>query len=124
MRPIAPVDRAADVVPQHVPNRFRAVLVREQISPERCRGDFRDVLVLGDGQDFRLVQVTHGDAVLERDHWHLADRRSCTANVELGDDWRVGRCRGADVASIGDELVAERLVVDFNGPEACLQRLA
>ena len=58
MRPIAPVDRAADVVPQHVPNRFRAVLVREQISPERCRGDFRDVLVLGDGPDFRLVQVT------------------------------------------------------------------
>ena len=46
-----------------------------------------------------------------------AHNPSFPADIEFYHDGRMSGCRGAHVAGIADEFVAERLVVDFNGAE-------
>jgi len=60
---IMPVERGANVIPQHVPDRLGAVRSRKQVLAERSGCDFRYVLMLGDRQDLGLVQVAHRNAV-------------------------------------------------------------
>jgi hypothetical protein len=57
-------------------------------------------------------------SILKCDHGaSCAHNPSFLANIEFGHDGRMRGCRGAHVAGIADEFVAERLVVDFNGAE-------
>ena len=60
--------RRADVVAQHVADGLGAVLLVQEIVGERYGGDLRNVLMLGNGEDLLLAQVTQGDAVLQTDH--------------------------------------------------------
>ena len=93
MGSIIPAERGADVVPQHVPDALRAMWPREQILRERDGRDFRDVLVLGDSEDFRFVEVAHGHAVLQRDHRHLANQSSC---LPISKTATTGACADAE----------------------------
>jgi hypothetical protein len=60
--------RRTDVVHDHVADSFGAVLVLQEILSERGSGDFRQVLVLGDGEDLVLNQAAERDAIFQADH--------------------------------------------------------
>ena len=80
---IVPMERGANVIPQHVPDRLGTVRSRKQVLAERSGCDFRYVLMLGDRQDLRLVQVAHRDAVLECDQECSPATISSLANRRL-----------------------------------------
>lgn len=58
----------ADVVDNHVPDGFQAVLLLQEAA-RKARGDHdRDVLVLGDGAHLVLAEATQSNAVFKCDH--------------------------------------------------------
>jgi hypothetical protein len=63
VRLVAAPLRRPDVVHDHVADSFGAVLVLQEILGERGSSDFRQVLVLGDGEDLVLGQAAERDAI-------------------------------------------------------------
>jgi hypothetical protein len=49
-----------DIVAEHIPDFLRAVLLMQEIVTECRSGNLRNVLVLGDGEHFRLAQIAQG----------------------------------------------------------------
>lgn len=57
-----------NIVDDHSANLFVAVRFMHQIVAIGGSDAFGHVLVLGNGEDFRLGQIAHSDNVIERDH--------------------------------------------------------
>ena len=45
------------IIDNHVPDFFAAVLLGQKVLSERCRGDFGEMLMLGDGEHLFLAQA-------------------------------------------------------------------
>jgi len=45
----------ANIIKDHVSNFYRAILVMKQVIRERCRGNFRDMLMLCNRKNFSLA---------------------------------------------------------------------
>ena len=57
-----------NIIDNHVPDFFAAVYLGQKILRECCRGDFRQMLMLGDSEYLLLGQAAHTNAIFERDH--------------------------------------------------------
>jgi hypothetical protein len=68
---VAAMLRFPNVIDNHVTDFLGAVLCGKKIARKSGRGDFRDVLVFGDGEHFLLGQAAQSDAILQSDHGAL-----------------------------------------------------
>lgn len=73
----------ADVVDDHVPDLVSAVLLAREILGKRGGGDFRNVLVLGDGEHFLFREAAKGQAVLKGNHSPQLKRRTPDRAIDL-----------------------------------------
>ena len=65
---VAPGLGGPDVIDDHMANFFGAVMLFEERFPEPRRNHLRHMLVLGDGENFRLAQATERNAILQSNH--------------------------------------------------------
>jgi hypothetical protein len=82
MLAVAAIERATDVLADHVADptgSFRAV---EQVLGKRCGRHLGDVFVLRDGENLLLGEATERDAVFEGDH----DETFCRARAPSKQD--------------------------------------
>ena len=57
-----------NIVDNHVPDFFAAMLLRQEILGECCRIDFGEVFMLGNGEHFLLSQTAERNTIFKRDH--------------------------------------------------------
>ena len=91
MIPVAAKLGFPDIVDNHVPDFFAAMLILQKVAGESRRRDLGDVLVFGDGQHLLFGQAAKPHAIFQRDHertlpvapfmlywWHRAAQRRMT----------------------------------------------
>jgi len=65
-----------NIVDNHIPDFFAAMLLRQETLGECCRIDFREVFVLGNGEHFLLSQTAERNTIFKRDHGDWVCSRS------------------------------------------------
>jgi hypothetical protein len=65
---ITPLLRGPDIFDNDFPNALRPVLLLHEIFGESARRRFRQMLMLGYGQDLVSAKTGKGDHVLDREH--------------------------------------------------------
>ncbi len=68
MLPAAACLRFPDVVDNHIPDLFGAVLLLQKVAAENRRRDFGDMLVFGGGEHLLLRRAAKPDAIFQRNH--------------------------------------------------------
>ena len=68
MFPIAIELGLSNIIDNHVPDFFAAMLLRQETLGECCRIDFGEVFVLGNGEHFLLSQTAERNTIFKRDH--------------------------------------------------------
>ena len=75
--PLVAVDLGLfNIVDNHVPHFFAAVLLRQQTLRECCRIDFGEVFVLRNGEHLLLSQTAERNTIFKRDHMESLCSRS------------------------------------------------
>ena len=57
-----------NIIDNHVPDFFAAMLLRQETLGECCRINFGEVFVLGNGKHFLLSQTAERSTIFKRDH--------------------------------------------------------
>ena len=68
MFPIAIELGLSNIIDNHVPDFFAAMLLRQETLGECCRINFREAFVLGNGEHLLLSQSAERNTIFKRDH--------------------------------------------------------
>jgi hypothetical protein len=64
-----------NIINNHLPDPFAAMLAGQKVLSERCSSDFGDLFVLRDGEHFLFRQAAERNAVFKRNHAGLPHER-------------------------------------------------